>query len=105
MNLHKANKEILRRMFMEEIFEKYYDSIEKLMDESEEIKTTYDAKITEEERKLGELKTQESLMVIGSKLKEEKREERKRRAERLYCLYLKFCFSQSCLSLRILLAW
>lgn len=60
---------------MEEIFEKYYDSIEKLMDESEEIKTTYDAKITEEERKLGELKTQESLMVIGSKLKEEKREE------------------------------
>ena len=65
-------------MFMEEIFEKYYDSIEKLMDESEEIKTTYDAKITEEERKLGELKTQESLMVIGSKLKEEKREERKR---------------------------
>ena len=60
---------------MEDIFEKYYDSVEKLIEESGEIKTAYDAKIVEAEKTLDELRKQESLMGIGSKLKEEKKEE------------------------------
>ena len=68
---------------MEEIFGKYYDSIDKLLEESEEIKTTYDAKIVEAEKTLAELRTQESLMVIGSKLKEEKREEVEAKAKEI----------------------
>lgn len=60
---------------MEDIFEKYYDSVEKLIEESGEIKTDYDAKIVEAEKTLDELRKQESLMGIGSKLKEEKKEE------------------------------
>ena len=35
---------------MEDIFEKYYDSVEKLIEESGEIKTAYDAKIVEAEK-------------------------------------------------------
>ena len=60
---------------MEDIFEKYYDSVEKLIEESGKIKTAYDAKIVEAEKTLDELRKQESLMGIGSKLKEEKKEE------------------------------
>ena len=60
---------------MEDIFEKYYDSVEKLIEESGEIKTAYDVKIVEAEKTLDELRKQESLMGIGSKLKEEKKEE------------------------------
>jgi hypothetical protein len=60
---------------MEDIFEKYYDSVEKLIEESGEIKTAYDAKIVEAEKTLDELRKQESLMGIGSKLKEEKKED------------------------------
>ena len=68
---------------MEEIFGKYYDSIDKLLEESEEIKTTYDAKIVEAEKTLAELRTQEELMIIGSKLKEEKREEVEAKAKEI----------------------